>query len=509
MHFLPIKRAAGLLIAAASTLGFAGLAQAQGAVITYGNTSLGVNASGELNFFGSGPGGDLVYGVYRAGVGDAISPGCPCEGWGVSLNNGANTFATFANQSLGSGGFGGGNTFGSTAVTATSAVNMFDLPVSIRHAYGPSVAPDVFQVQVTIINNGSGALGDLTYRRAMDWDVPPTLFNEYVTHQGVVANLVANGGNLKFAGNNGFASSDPRSDWTDGWWGASDWMRPTYADQSTLIDTRNTDFNKAGPYDHGSVFDFSFGSLAAGQSRIFNIFYGSAPNEASALSKLNALGVSLYSLGQSSPGFSDSGCGGEPCGDPGLSATAVSATPATGDNPANYPTFIFAFGGVGGVEPGTSPSAPILPFVPAPGQFTFDAPTPRRWFDPPFATGFTITVDGGDMISIEAPPGFSGLSIEIGGIVVATGFGTGPGDTPTYTFGSGVSSFKITGFSIDTATTDLSTAFPLWMDFAPSVTGMTWVADITAVPEPSSYAMLLSGLAVLGWAARRRRATRA
>jgi hypothetical protein len=55
-----------------------------GAVITYESTSLGVNDTGELNFNGLGPGGVLTHGVFRAGVGDAISPGCFCEA-GASL----------------------------------------------------------------------------------------------------------------------------------------------------------------------------------------------------------------------------------------------------------------------------------------------------------------------------------------------------------------------------------------------------------------------------------------
>jgi hypothetical protein len=41
------------------------------------------------------------------------------------------------------------------------------------------------------------------------------------------------------------------------------------------------------------------------------------------------------------------------------------------------PTFLFAFGGVGGVEPGITPGEQVLPFVPAPGEFIFPAPTPR------------------------------------------------------------------------------------------------------------------------------------
>ena len=490
---LPSQRWARRLVAAAA-LCAAGTAFAQvgGAVITFGSTTLGVNNTGELNFQGPGPGGDLLYGVYRAGVGDAISPGCACEGWGVALSSSGNAFSTFANQSSGSGGFGAGNTFGFTTTTATSSVNMADLPVTIRHAYGPSLVADVFQVQVTITNNGASALDNLIYRRAMDWDVPPTEFREYVTHKGVVANLVANGGNVQYASNNGFASSNPLSDA-----GFID-VPGTYANALVPVNTVNTDFNKAGPEDHGSVFDFSFGQLAAGGSRIFNIYYGTAPNEATALSKITGLGIHLYSLGQSSVG-NDSEGPGEPSGVAKASAVSGPSEVAPGDNPAINPTFIFGFGGVSGVEPGSSQDAPILPFVPAPGVFTFDAPTPQRWFDPPFADGFTIEVFGGDMISIMAPTGFSDLKIEIGGAVVEGDFDGGE----SYTFAAGVRVFKINGFTVDLAS---PAPFPLFMDFEPTVTSMTWTADITPVPEPSTYLMLAGGLAALSLLRRRRQA---
>ena len=480
-------------LVAAAALCSAGAAWAQvGAVITFGATTLGVNNTGELNFSGVGPSGPspFTYGVYRAGVGDAISPGCFCEGWGVALSSSGSSFATWANQNAGSGGFGSGNTFGFTTTTATSNVNMADLPVSVRHAYGPSLMADVFQVQVTITNKGTSALDNLLYRRAMDWDVPPTEFNEYVTHKGVVANLVANGGNVLYASNNGFADSNPLS-------GAGDLgSQYTYADRSTQISTVNTDFNKAGPADHGSVFDFSFGQLAAGSSRIFNIYYGTAANEASALSKIGGLGVNLYSLGQSSVGFGGSG-GGPEVRHAAASVSGASVV-ADGDDPAIHPTFIFAFGGVGGVEPGMTQVVPILPFVPAPGVFSFDAPTPRRWFDPPLATGFEISVLGGDMISITAPTGFSDLKIVIGGVVVDGDFDGGE----TYTFAAGVHTFKVTGMSVDLAS---AAPFPLFMDFASTVTSMTWTADISAVPEPSTYLMFAGGLAALSLLRRRRK----
>ena len=50
----------------------------------------------------------------------------------------------------------------------------------MTHAYSPSTSPNLYRVDVTI-ENISGGNVQLRYRRAMDWDVPPTAFNELVT----------------------------------------------------------------------------------------------------------------------------------------------------------------------------------------------------------------------------------------------------------------------------------------------------------------------------------------
>jgi hypothetical protein len=469
-----------------------------GAVITTGVTSIGVNDTGDLNFFGSGPNGELTYGIYRDGVGDAISPGCLCEGWGVSLGNGTGTFSTFANQSSGFGGIGATNLFGATASTATSVVNMLDLPVSVRHAYGPSLVADVFQAQVTITNHGASDLLDLTYRRAMDWDVPPTEFSEYVTHIGVKANLVSNGGNVQFASDNGFATSDPMQ-------GAG------YIEESSV----NTDFNAKGPNDHGSVFDFAFGTLAAGQSRVFNIYYGSAPNKASAINKLTTLGANVMSLGQSTLG----GGGGDTGGPEGPVLTSMMAAVSDevpGDTPSedippsdpaspndDGATFLFGFGGVGGVELGGSEAVPILPFTPAPGTFTFDAPVTRRWYDPPFATGFKIELADGEFISVMAPSTVSDLKVygPDGTTLLDDDFDAGE----TLVFGEDVHVFYIRGGLFDLGK---DAPLPLFLDFKGTPTSMTWIAEgVTPVPEASTTAMALAAMGVIfGLRWRRRQA---
>ncbi|MEX2261897.1 MAG: hypothetical protein WD696_08085 [Bryobacteraceae bacterium] len=455
-----------LLLGLIPSTGFAG------AVITNGNTSLGVNDHGHLNFFGNGPGGPLTYGVYRAGVGDAISPGCACEGWGVAVTlPGGTRTSGFVNRSSGDGGVGGG-VFGSTSTTATSTTSLTGAPVTVEHRYGPSLAADVFQAEVRVTNFGPDPLTDLTYRRVMDWDVTPTPFSEFVTHQGVVANLVANGGNVLFASDNGFATSNP--------------LLPG---GSILPASINTDFIDLGPADHGSVFDFGFGTLDPGATRIFNIFYGSSGSEGGALGALAALGVDLYSLGQ------NSGPGG-----------ATAGTPAT---------FLFAFGGVGGVEPGITPSVPILPFVPAPGTFEFPEPIPRRWYDPPFVDSFVYALDAGSLFTeVGLPPAtfpYGPVDIIVPGFgVVAADLAMGSSFLFTGFPGGGVPTFTISGISplIDSADPDFTTAFPTFLDFtgSPSLLSMDAVfVSSPAVPEPGSLGLAAAGVLLLAAVHRFRR----
>jgi hypothetical protein len=429
--------------------------------------ALGVNDEGHLNFNGgltSNAGGftglaaRFPDGTWR----DATAPGCLCEGWGVAVTSGGSREAGFANVAAGNGGLTGG-TFGATTTAATSVISLANAPIQVTHAYGVSLAPGVFQGNVTITNTGDTAVEDVVYRRAMDWDVPPTEFSEYVSHYGVTANLEANGGNVRYASDNGFASSDPRS--------------------SAFGSGVNTDFVDMGPADHGSVFDFAFGGLAAGESRSFNIFYGVAANESLADAAINILNPNVWSYGQSNAG------GGEAADD-------------------NF-TFIFAFGGVGGVEPGMNPSVPVLPFVIAPGQFFFDAPTPRRWFDPPFADGFEYEIDGaGEFFSFKIAPGFGTLTLEVGGVSY------GPVTEGTeYNFLTDfglddISVFRLLGIDpdLDIADPGFATAFPTFLDFTDGVDFfMSAIVNDTppSVPEPASLGLLTLGFSVMMWRRRR------
>jgi hypothetical protein len=417
--------------------------------------ALGVNDAGHLNILDSsfsttnGSGGAtglarlFADGTWR----DATSPGCLCEGWGVAASSLAGgRFAGWANQASGSGGLTGG-LFGSTTTTATSQIDLAALPIRVLQAYGPSLAPNAFQGNISITNTGAEKVTDVVYRRVMDWDVPPTQFSEFVSHFGVAENLESAGGNVRFASNNGFASSDPRS----------------YAGERFPFGTINSNFFQKGPTDHGSVFDFAFGDLDPGQSRTFNIFYGAGANLSEAQSTIAVLNPNVWSFGQST----------------------LSGTPNN-----DSPTFLFAFGGVGGVEPGTTPDVPVLPFVPAPGVFEFPAPAPRRWFDPPFVDGFDYSLGSGDFLSFILPPGFgTTIDLYVDDILIASDLLAD--GIKEYFFSSdfslsGVKAFSLRDISplVDAAD---STAFPTFLDFTPGSLGLTMKARDGApasVPGP-------------------------
>jgi type IV pilus assembly protein PilY1 len=235
--------------------------------------------------------------------GDATSPGCLCEGWGVSADavNGYDGNGFF-NLTVDSFVTGGG---GSTATSTTHLTSLAGL--SIVHAYAPTVSPSLYEAVVSITNGTGADIADLRYRRVMDWDVPPTTFSELVTLQGVGL------GDLMDSCDDGFETADPLSDCT-----------PFLFEDVNAVDS--------GPRDHGASFTFAFGALAAGATKTFSIFYGAAADEAAALAALAAVGAEgIYSFGQNSSAGHD-----------------------------DEPTFIFGFGGVGAPPIGGAPEPTSL-----------------------------------------------------------------------------------------------------------------------------------------------------
>lgn len=257
---------------------------ARGAVISNGTVSLGVNRLGQLNYADVGL-------QFDATGNDSTFPGCECEGWGVADRRTGVT--GYANNSVGIDGLEAVD-FVATESTATATTRVGGT-FEVVHDYRPSAAsPNLYAVTVSV-KNISTQRAEVSYRRVMDWDVEPTPFEEYVTMvKGTSPELVR-------TSNDGFASADPLS-----------------GDDGSLTGS----WTDSGPDDHGALFDFDFGDLAAGESKVFHTFYGAAGDEKAALDALSAVRAEAYSLGQ----------------------------PSTTDGPTlgTPNTFAFGFAGVGG-----------------------------------------------------------------------------------------------------------------------------------------------------------------
>lgn len=289
-----------------------------GVVVTNGTVELGVNNTGDLNYSctngeqncpgPSAAGTDPVGLRYVPDNLDSTSPGCPCEGWGVA--DATSGLTGYANESAGTANV-AVTSFTHTSTRATSTVSITDpnLPgysMSVVQDYQPSSASsNLYEDTVTVTNTGTHDFTNLLYRRAMDWDIEPTAFNEYSTIQGTSPQLV-------FDSDNGFADSNP------------------LVAAGDLGSTGQ--FVDSGPADHGAVFDFQFGSLAQGASKTFKVYYGAAPNETTALNALNAGGAQVYSLGESS------------CPDAGNTVAGCDSLAANAGRDLGEPaTFMFGF----------------------------------------------------------------------------------------------------------------------------------------------------------------------
>ena len=288
--------------------GVASAATPEGAVVSNGVVQLGVTKWGDLNYDcsgngdvdcpdGSAAGGTSVVGIRFVPLNtDATADGCPCEGWGAA--DAASGLTGYANQSAGNDNV----TPVSLIATPTTAVvttdisdgNLPGFELRVVHDYHPStVSPNLYEATVRITNIGTENVGDLRYRRVMDWDIEPTPYNEWVT----IANTGASR-QLLFDSDGGFASSDPLSG-------------PSYMESQSVCGSGYTglcEFSNLGsggvypdqtyPSDHGALFDFGFGELTPGQTRIFQTYYGAAPSRAVAESAVAAQGIGVYSLGE-------------------------------------------------------------------------------------------------------------------------------------------------------------------------------------------------------------------
>lgn len=271
--------------------------------ITNGRVTLGVNEEGNLIT----PQENIGITFVPSGN-DGIAPGCACEAWGAG------------DETTGVSGQAGRDTgitdleVISNTRTATTSVSVVAIPsvadatLHVTHDFHPSASDDLFEATVTL-ENVSGDPIVPRYRRAMDWDIGPTEFDEAVTIQGTEA-----ADTIVFASDDGFADGDP--------FAGESWINFT-GDAVDNIDEVLTPGGDGPTSDHGALFDFRFAPLAPGASMSFNIYYGASANEADANTALAAVGAEVYSFGQPTSE------GGPSLGVPN--------------------TFIFGFRGVGGL----------------------------------------------------------------------------------------------------------------------------------------------------------------
>jgi hypothetical protein len=394
------------------------------AIVSNGVVELGINPQGDLNVnptpampsaAGTGPVGLR----YVPTNDDGTAAGCTCENWGVGdartgVWGGADTVNGNVNIAVNNFTFDPGIGSGSSATsdvivgnsatapvgTAASTLATTSMPVNKNHPTGPAamphaavpaaatggdigtptmevthqympspITPNLYQVVVTIKNLSANPIDPL-YRRAMDWDIEPTQFREFVTidDSGTVP------ANLLFSSDNGFADQNV-------------FDNPSRIE--ALGPPTGTTFTDSGPADHGAVFDFGFNTLNPGQSVTFTTYYGAAGTEADMLNALDAVGAQLWSLGE----------------------------PSTTDGPTlgTPNTFAFAFGGVGGADlVGGDARPPVTLRVSGPSRLdsSSGAPLPNPFTITAHLTNTGTT--GSTDVTTRLVPG-TGLTLHSGG----------------------------------------------------------------------------------------------
>jgi len=154
------------ILAACASLAIAGAAQAT--TISNGDLSMGLFDNGGL-----GSGG---VGLALTGAGDAITPGCLCEGWGVAANGVGNKYVYGGSSA----GFTSAALSDVTASSAKSVVTTND-GLTITHTYTPVAGETLFKIDVVIKNDSGAARTDVRYARTLDWDVTPGYFGDNYT----------------------------------------------------------------------------------------------------------------------------------------------------------------------------------------------------------------------------------------------------------------------------------------------------------------------------------------
>ncbi len=189
----------------------------------------------------------------------------------------------------------------------------------------------------------------------------------------------------------------------------------------------------------------------------------------------------------------------------------------TGSNTGQ--TGVYRFEVRSDADVGSAPYNPILPsnVDAGDGAWVFEnvevSSTQPTWFDPVVAVGYIYQVDaGGPLISsVILPQGIGDGRYDV--YIWENGAWTLLQDNvlggQTFSFGTAVDRFKVVGIEPSAGLNPASPiAFSAGLIFNQDGTvnlSQTAITAASAVPEPSTYAMLGAGLALLGVVARRRR----
>lgn len=271
------KQLAGLLVAAG--LSVVGVNAYAAGVLDTGKIQMGLFDHGGLGY--------SSVGLNLPGTGDAITPGCLCEGWGAAANGtGAYSY--------------GGGTSGiassalviTTPTGAVSAVSTVVLTngMTVKHTYSSAAGGNLFKVDVSIINTSGAGVTDVRYARTLDWDVPPGHYSDdFTTIYG--GTPTGPGGKVLHTSFNPFAVPDPMV------------LRGTYG--GVPADTNGVDATG----DLGAYFILAFGALADGAQIDFATYIGADKSKADLLADFATVGIEAYSYSYDNDGTPTFGWG--------------------------------------------------------------------------------------------------------------------------------------------------------------------------------------------------------
>lgn len=247
-----------------------------GAILDTGMIRMGV---GDTAGLGQGVGMGLAL---TGGAGDAVTPGCLCEGWGAASNGiGAWTYGAGGDSGIASALF----TPGATPDAGASTV-MLSSGLEIIHSFSSAAGGSLFRIDITMTNTTGAAMTDLRYARTIDWDVPPGHYSDDFTTI-YAGSPTGPAGSVMHTSFDPFAAPNPMA------------YRGTHANAS-LADIGG---------DLGAFFVLGFGDLAASASTSFVTYIGAHASTDGLLAAFAGVGIEAYTYSYDNNGTTTYGWG--------------------------------------------------------------------------------------------------------------------------------------------------------------------------------------------------------